>query len=185
MNKDYIFLTKEKMNKAIENMEERLSTIRAGRANPNMLDNVYVSYYGTPTQIKQLATIAVPEARQINIKPFDRSILGAIEKAIFEANLGVTPNNNGESVFITIPPLTEERRKELVKQVKKMAEDSKVAVRNIRRDAMDGIKKMKNEKAISEDEFAVCEKDIDKSISETIDKIDKLCAEKEKDIMSV
>ena len=141
MNKDYIFLTKEKMNKAIENMEERLSTIRAGRANPNMLDNVYVSYYGTPTQIKQLATISVPEARQINIKPFDKSILGAIEKAIFEANLGITPNNNGESVFITIPPLTEERRRELVKQTKEYAEDGRIAIRNIRRDILDELKK--------------------------------------------
>ena len=113
MNKDYIFLTKEKMNKAIENMEERLSTIRAGRANPNMLDGVMVEYYGTPTPLKSLANISVPEARQLSIKPFDRSCLGAIEKAIFEANLGVTPNNNGEVVFIVIPPLTEDRRKDL------------------------------------------------------------------------
>ena len=138
---DYLINAKDKMNKAIANLEERFTTIRAGRANPSMLDGVMVSYYGTMTPIKQLATIFVPEARQLNIKPFDRSILGAIEKAIYEANLGVTPNNNGESIFITIPPLTEERRKELVKQAKEYAEDGRIAVRNIRREIIDDIKK--------------------------------------------
>ena len=118
METDFCSLAKVSFNKAIENLEERLKSIRAGRANPNMLDNVMVSYYGVPTPVKQLATIFVPEARTINIKPFDKNCLSAIEKAIFEANLGVTPNNNGEVVFITIPELTEERRKELVKQKK-------------------------------------------------------------------
>lgn len=141
MNKDYISIAKEKMNKAINNMEDRFSTVRAGRANPNMLDSVMVSYYGVPTPVKQLATIFIPEARQISIKPFDKSILGAIEKAIFEANLGVTPNNNGEIVFITIPALTEERRKELVKQSREYAEEGRIAIRNIRRDLIEDIKK--------------------------------------------
>lgn len=143
MDQNYSTITKEKMEKALANLKDRFTTIRAGRANPNMLDDVMVSYYGVPTQIKQLATIFVPEARQINVKPFDKSILGAIEKAIFEANLGVTPNNNGEMVFIQIPALTEERRKELVKQAKEYAEDGKIAIRSIRHDMMDTIKRDK------------------------------------------
>lgn len=181
MNKDYIFLTKEKMNKAIENMEERLSTIRAGRANPNMLDNVYVSYYGTPTQIKQLATISVPEARQINIKPFDKNILGAIEKAIFEANLGITPNNNGESVFITIPPLTEERRRELVKQTKEYAEDGRIAIRNIRRDILDELKK----DGLSEDVSKNIEEKIQEVVNEYNKKVELIIKEKDNELMNI
>ena len=181
MNKDYIFLTKEKMNKAIENMEERLSTIRAGRANPNMLDNVYVSYYGTPTQIKQLATISVPEARQINIKPFDKSILGAIEKAIFEANLGITPNNNGEVVMLVIPELTEDRRKEYVKEVKTMAEEAKIALRNVRQDANNDIKKL--ELPLDEEKRGM--ERIQDLISKYNKDIDSLLAEKEKELMTV
>ena len=120
---------------SIEALENRFLNVRAGRANPNMLDGVMVEYYGTPTPIKSLANISIPEARQLSIKPFDRSCLGAIEKAIFEANLGVTPNNNGEVIFIVIPPLTEDRRRELVKQVKQIAEEGKIALRNIRQDA--------------------------------------------------
>ena len=130
-----INLTEEKMQNAIITMEERFLNVRAGRANPSMLDKVMVDYYGVATPIKSLANISVPEARQLMIKPFDRSILGHIEKAIFEANLGVTPNNNGECVFIVIPPLTEDRRKELVKEVKQLAEDAKIHLRNIRQDA--------------------------------------------------
>ena len=110
--------TEEKMMLTIESLENKFTNVRAGRANPNMLDGIMVEYYGVPTPLKSLANISIPEARQLSIKPFDRSCLGAIEKAIFEANLGVTPNNNGEVVFIVIPPLTEDRRKELVKQVK-------------------------------------------------------------------
>ena len=113
-----ILNTEEKMMMTIESLEGKFTNVRAGRANPNMLDSIMVEYYGTPTPLKTLANISVPEARQLSIKPFDRSCLGAIEKAIFEANLGVTPNNNGELIFIVIPPLTEDRRKELVKQVK-------------------------------------------------------------------
>ena len=138
---DYLNLAKDKMDKAITALEDKFTSVRAGRANPSMLDEVFVDYYGTKTPLKQLATIFVPEARQISVKPFDKSLLGKIEKAIFEANLGVTPNNNGESVFITIPPLTEERRKELVKQVKEYAEEGRIAIRNIRKDIIDTIKK--------------------------------------------
>ncbi len=125
----------EKMKSTIVNLENRFTNVRAGRANPSMLDGISVSYYGVDTPLKQLANISVPEARQLSIKPFDKSILGDIEKAIFEANLGVTPNNNGEVVFIVIPALNEERRRELVKQVKQIAEEAKIALRNIRQDA--------------------------------------------------
>ena len=138
-----INLTEEKMQNAIITMEERFLNVRAGRANPSMLDKVMVDYYGVATPIKSLANISVPEARQLMIKPFDRSILGHIEKAIFEANLGVTPNNNGECVFIVIPPLTEDRRKELVKEVKQLAEDAKIHLRNIRQDANKMISSLK------------------------------------------
>jgi len=127
--------TEEKMMLTIDSLENKFTNVRAGRANPSMLDGVMVEYYGTPTPLKSLANISVPEARQLSIKPFDKSCLGSIGKAIFEANLGVTPNNNGEVVFIVIPPLTEDRRRELVKQVKTLAEEAKIALRNIRQDA--------------------------------------------------
>lgn len=172
---------KLRFDKAIENLEERFNTIRAGRANPSMLDNVFVSYYGTPTQIKQLATISIPEARQINIKPFDKSILSQIEKAIFEANLGVAPNNNGESVFITVPQLTEERRKELVKQAKDFAEDARISVRNIRRDVIDEIKKNK----YSEDIEKSMLEDLQDIIDDYNKKIEEMFNAKERDLMSI
>ena len=127
--------TEEKMLLSIEALENKFTNVRAGRANPKMLEGIMVEYYGTPTPLKSLANISVPEARQLSIKPFDKSCLGSIEKAIFEANLGVTPNNNGEVVFIVIPELTEDRRKELVKQVKAIAEEGKIALRNIRQEA--------------------------------------------------
>lgn len=178
---DYLINAKDKMNKAIANLEERFTTIRAGRANPSMLDGVMVSYYGTMTPIKQLATIFVPEARQLNIKPFDRSILGAIEKAIYEANLGVTPNNNGESIFITIPPLTEERRKELVKQAKEYAEDGRIAVRNIRREIIDDIKKDE----LPEDAEKTTLDDLQDVVEQYNAKIEELLKAKEKDLMEI
>ena len=135
--------TEEKMMLTIESLENKFTNVRAGRANPNMLDGIMVEYYGVPTPLKSLANISIPEARQLSIKPFDRSCLGAIEKAIFEANLGVTPNNNGEVVFIVIPPLTEDRRKELVKQVKGLGEEAKIALRNIRQDANKALENQK------------------------------------------
>ena len=171
--------------KAIDYMKNEYTLMRAGRANPKLVENIKVDYYGALTPIKQMGNISVPEPRQIVISVWDKSTLKDIEKAILAANIGVTPQNDGVVIRLTFPVLTEERRRDLVKQVKKMAEDSKVAIRNIRRDAMDALKKMKNNKELSEDEHAVCEKDVDKLISENIDKIDKLCADKEKDILSV
>lgn len=162
--------TEEKMNSVITNLEQRFTSVRAGRANPSMLDGIMVEYYGTQTPLNTLANISIPEARQLMIKPFDKSILSAIEKAIFEANIGVTPNNNGEVIFIVIPPLTEERRKEFVKQVKQMAEEAKIALRNIRQDANNGIKNLK----LPEDE----EKEGNEEVQELINKFNKIVDEK-------
>ena len=175
----------ERTDKTVSVLNGEYITIRAGRANPHILDKVLVDYYGTPTPINQVGNLSVTEGRCLVIAPWDASMLKVIEKQLLAENLGITPVNDGKVIRLVFPALTEERRKELVKQVKKMAEDSKVAVRNVRRDAMDGIKKMKNNKELSEDEHAVCEKEIDKLIAETIEKIDKLCAEKEKDVLSV
>ena len=171
----------EKMESTISALENKFSNVRAGRANPNMLDGITVEYYGVPTPLKQLANISIPEARQLMIKPFDKSTLGGIEKAIFEANLGVTPNNNGECVFLVIPPLTEERRKELVKQVKALAEEGKIALRNIRQEANTGIKNLK----LPED----VEKEGNEEVQELINKFNKIIDEKlklkETDLMSI
>ena len=177
--------TMERTDKTVSVLNGEYITIRAGRANPHILDKVLVDYYGTPTPINQVGNLSVVEGRCLVIAPWDASMLKVIEKQLLAENLGITPVNDGKVIRLVFPALTEERRKELVKQIKKMAEDSKVAVRNIRRDAMDALKKMKNNKELSEDEHAVCEKDVDKVISESIDKIDKLCADKEKDILSV
>ena len=171
----------EKMENTISSLETRFTNVRAGRANPNMLDGVSVEYYGAPTSLKQLANISIPEARQLMIKPFDKSILGGIEKAIFEANLGLTPNNNGECIFLVIPPLTEERRKELVKQVKQMAEEARIALRNIRQDANTGIKNLK----LPED----TEKEGNNEVQELINKYNKVIDEKlkvkEQELMTI
>ena len=171
----------EKMENTITSLEGRFINVRAGRANPNMLDGISVEYYGTPTPLKQLANISIPEARQLMIKPFDKGILGGIEKAIFEANLGITPNNNGECIFLVIPPLTEERRKELVKQVKQMAEEARIALRNIRQDANTGIKNLK----LPED----VEKEGNEEVQELINKYNKVIDEKlkskEQELMTI
>ena len=177
--------TMERTEKTISVLNGEYITIRAGRANPHILDKVLVDYYGTPTPINQVGNLSVSEGRCLIIAPWDASMLKVIEKQLLAENLGITPVNDGKIIRLTFPALTEERRKELVKQIKKMAEDSKVAIRNIRRDGMDALKKMKNNTELSEDAHAVCEKDIDKVISDSIDKIDKLCADKEKDILSV
>jgi len=177
--------TMERTEKTVSVLNGEYVTIRAGRANPHILDKVLVDYYGTPTPINQVGNLSVTEGRCLVIAPWDASMLKVIEKQLLAENIGITPVNDGKVIRLVFPALTEERRKELVKQIKKMAEDSKVAVRNIRRDAMDALKKMKNNKELSEDEHAVCEKEVDKHISESIDKIDKLCADKEKDVLSV
>lgn len=173
MNTEVINLTEEKMNKTLDNLEHRFVTVRAGRANPSSLDGITADYYGSSTPLKQLATISVPEARQLLIKPFDRSCLGAIEKAIFESNLGYTPNNDGETIRIIIPVLTEERRKELTKQVRAMAEDAKVSIRNIRHDANEDIEK----EEISEDE----QKNLQNRVQDLVNKYNKLIDEKTKE----
>ena len=171
----------EKMESTISSLETKFTNVRAGRANPNMLDGISVEYYGSPTPLKQLANISIPEARQLMIKPFDKSILGAVEKAIFEANIGITPNNNGECIFLVIPPLTEERRKELVKQVKQLAEEARIALRNIRQDANTGIKNLK----LPED----TEKEGNNEVQELINKYNKVIDEKlkvkEQELMTI
>lgn len=171
MNYDEILLECEtRMEEAIETLEKRFINVRAGRANPNMLDGIMVEYYGAPTPLKQLANISVPEARQLVVKPFDKGILGDIEKAIFEANIGITPNNNGEVIFLVIPALTEDRRRDLVKQVKGISEDAKIALRNIRQDANNDIKKLK----LPED----VEKSGNEEVQELINKYNKIVEEK-------
>jgi len=173
--------TELNMESAIENMEKRFTNVRAGRANPAILDCVMVSYYGAPTPLKQLATISIPEARQLMIKPFDKSCLAAIEKGIYEANIGLTPNNNGEVIILNIPSLTEETRKEYVKQVKQMAEECKIALRNVRQDANNDIKKLE----ITEDE----QKQAQDEVQELINKYNKIVEEKlkvkEQELMTV
>lgn len=171
----------DKMDKAITSYETRLKTVRAGRANPSSLDGVSVDYYGTLTPLKQLATISVPEATQLLIKPFDKSCLKDIERAIFESNLGYTPNNDGESIRIVIPALTEDRRKELIKQVKKMAEDAKVSVRNARHEGLDRTKKSE----MSEDEIKEAEKNIQDLVNEYNKKIETILKEKEQELLTV
>ncbi|MGN1342031.1 MAG: ribosome recycling factor [Bacilli bacterium] len=178
---DIIQNTEEKMMLSIESLENKFTNVRAGRANPSMLDGVMVEYYGVPTPLKSLANISVPEARQLSIKPFDKSCLGAIEKAIFEANLGVTPNNNGEVVFIVIPDLTEDRRRELVKQVKQLAEEGKIALRNIRQDANKAIENLK----LPEDEEKRGNERVQNLINEYNKMIDDKLKEKEKDLMTI
>ncbi len=175
----------ERTDKTVSVLNGEYITIRAGRANPHILDKVLVDYYGTPTPINQVGNMSVTEGRCLVIAPWDASMLKVIEKQLIAENLGINPVNDGKVIRLVFPALTEERRKELVKQIKRMAEDSKVAVRNIRRDGMDALKKMKNNKELSEDEHASCEKEVDKVIAESIEKIDKLCADKEKDVMSV
>lgn len=182
MDCDMIILdADEKMGESVKNLEKRFTTVRAGRANPSSLDGIMVEYYGSMTPLKQLATISVPEARQLLIKPFDRSCLSGIEKAILTSNLGYNPGNDGETIRIIIPELTEERRRELTKQVKAIAEEARVAIRNIRRDALDDIKKSNP----AEDE----EKRLEKEIQDTVDKynkeIDNLLKEKDEELLTV
>ena len=181
MNENFIEEAEEKMLRTLDNLEKRFSTVRAGRANPAVLDSVMVSYYGVDTPLKQLATVSVPEARQLLIKPFDRSCLHAIEKGIFEADLGFTPNNDGETVRIVIPPLTEDRRKELAKQVKAMGEDAKVSIRNIRRETMEDIEKAE----LPEDVEKGKDKEVQDLVNEYNKKVDEMLKAKEEELMSV
>ena len=174
-----------RMDKAITALEHDLSTIRAGRANPAILDKVTVEYYGVPTPIQQVGTVAVPEARTITISPWDASILGEIEKAILKSDIGITPNNDGKQIRLNFPPLTEERRKELVKGISKRGEESKVAIRNIRRDAIEAFKKQKKDGEITEDDLKELETKIQKLTDKYVANIDTVISAKEKEILEV
>ena len=173
--------TEMKMEATIENLDKRLINIRAGRANPAILDGVMVSYYGVDTPLKQLATISIPEARQLMIKPFDRSSLGAIEKGIYESNVGFTPNNNGEVIILNIPMLTEETRRDYVKQAKNIAEEAKIALRNIRQDSNNDIKKLE----VPEDEIKSGQEEVKELINKYNKIVDEKLKIKEQELMTV
>jgi len=175
----------EKMNKTISVLSENLSEIRAGRANPAILNKIRIDYYGTPTPINQVAGISVPEARLIVIQPWDASILKEIEKEILKAEIGINPNNDGKVIRLAFPELTEERRKEIVKDIKKMAEEAKVAIRSIRREGMDEAKANQKEGLITEDELKSAEDKIQKITDSKVTEIDKVAEAKEKEVMSV
>ena len=176
---------KEKMEKAIESLVQRLSEVRAGRANPAILNKVKIDYYGTPTPINQVAGISVPEARMIMIQPWDVSILKEIEKAILASEIGINPNNDGKVIRLVFPELTEERRKDLVKEIKKYAEDAKVSIRNARRDGIDKAKSMQKDGDITEDELKAAETEIQKITDKYTEEVDKTIAAKETEIMSI
>ena len=178
---DILMNCEMEMDEAIKNMEKRFLNIRAGRANPAMLDGVMVNYYGSDTPLKQLATISIPEARQLCIKPFDKSSIGSIEKAIYEANIGITPNNNGEMIILNIPALTEETRRTYVKQAKEYSEDCKIVLRNIRQDANNDIKKLE----ISEDDIKIGQEDVQELINKYNKIVDEKFKEKETELMTV
>ena len=176
---------KEKMEKTISVFSEKLSEVRAGRANPAILNKVKIDYYGTPTPINQVAGISVPEARLIVIQPWDGSILKEIEKEILKSDIGINPNNDGKVIRLSFPELTEERRKEIVKDIRKMAEEAKVAVRSIRRDAIDEAKKAQKDSEISEDELKSAEDNIQQLTDKYVAKVDEILGSKEKEVMSI
>ena len=175
----------EKMEKSLNSLNNEFATIRAGRANPHVLDKIVVDYYGTPTPIQQVGNVSVPEARMIVIQPWDASILKEVERAINASDLGITPTNDGKLIRLVFPELTEERRKELVKDIKKKGENAKVAIRNIRRDAIEKKKKKGKEDGISEDEIKDYEDDIQKNTDTYVKKIDKAVEAKSDEIMTV
>ncbi len=177
--------TKEKMGKTIDVLKRDYAAIRAGRANAAVLDKVTVDYYGTPTPINQLASVSVAEARILTIQPWDKSVLNAIEKAIQSSDIGINPQNDGVVIRLTFPKLTEENRKVIVKDVSKMAEDSKVAIRSIRRDAMDKLKKMQKASEITEDDLKNGEEEVQKITDNYIKEIDKIASAKEKEVMEI
>lgn len=175
----------EKMKKAISVLQENLGAVRAGRANPAILNKISVEYYGTPTPLTQVANVSIPEARTLVIQPWDANLLKEIEKEISKSDIGITPNNDGKVIRLSFPELTEERRKEIVKTVKKMGEDSKVTIRSIRRDAIDFAKNLKKNNEISEDELKGEEDNVQKITDKFVEEIDKIIATKEKEIMQV
>ncbi|KAF0820405.1 MULTISPECIES: ribosome recycling factor [unclassified Cytobacillus] len=185
MPKQVIADAKERMTKAISAYTRELASIRAGKANASLLDRITVDYYGAPTPVNQLAGVSAPEARLLVITPYDKSILGEIEKAILKSDIGLNPSNDGSVIRLAIPQLTEERRKELVKVVKKESEEAKVAIRNVRRDANDDLKKLEKNGEITEDDLRGFSDDIQKLTDDHISQIDELTKEKEKEILAV
>ena len=185
MLKDEYKVYEDKMKKSIESVAGDFAAVRAGRANASVLNRIMVDYYGTPTPIQQVASVGSPDPRTLVITPWDASALRSIEKAILESDLGINPQNDGKCLRLGFPQLTEERRKDLVKQIHKYAEGGKVAIRNIRRDAMDNFKKQQKNSEITEDEMKLVEKDLQKLTDDSCKEIDKLLENKEKELMSV
>ena len=175
----------EKMDKTINSLVREFSSVRAGRATPAVLDRVMVDYYGTPTPINQMASVSVPEGRMLQIQPYDASVLDAIEKAIQQSDIGINPQNDGRLIRLHFPPLTEERRKDLVKDIKNMAEEGKVALRAVRRDAIEKFKAMKKNSEITEDDLADCEKKVQKVTDKYVAEIDELLGKKEKEVLEI
>lgn len=182
---DVLEIAKDKMTKTVETLKRELSTMRAGRANPQVLDRIQVDYYGTPTPINQIGNVSSPEARLLVITPYDPSILHAVEKALQKSDLGINPSNDGKCIRLIFPELTEERRRELAKNIKKMGEDAKVAARNIRRDALEQAKKSQKAGEITEDDLKKTEDQMQKQIDAVTKDIDKILSDKEKEIMQV
>ena len=183
--KELIKNTEEKMGKTINVLENDYTAIRAGRANASVLDRISVDYYGVPTPIQQMAAVSIPEPRVLMIQPWDASTLKTIEKAILVSDIGINPTNDGNVVRLVFPMLTDERRREIVKQVKKMGEDGKIAIRNIRRDSLDAFKKLKTAKEITEDQYAQYEAQIEKLTSKTVEAVDKVIQDKEKELLTI
>lgn len=182
---EILLVLDDKLSKTVSVLKEDFAAVRAGRANPHILDKVMVDYYGAPTPVNQTSNISVQEGRCLVISPWDISLLKAIEKALQTSNIGITPTNDGKVIRLAFPQLTEERRRDLSKQIRKMGEDAKIAARNIRRDALESFKKLKNDKILSEDEFASCEKDVEKFVTDAVAEIDAATSAKEKEIMTV
>lgn len=178
-------LLKDQMGKSIESLKYQMTKIRTGRASANVLDGISVDYYGTPTPIKQVGQISTPEARLLQIQPFDKSLISAIEKSIIAANIGLTPSNDGNLIRLPFPALTEERRKEQVKDLKKVGEDAKIAIRNVRRDQNEVVKKGEKDKKISEDDSKKFQDEIQKVTDEYIKQVDKIIGDKESEILKV
>lgn len=177
--------TEEKMDKTLNALDREYKSVRAGRANVSVLDRITIDYYGVPTPIQQMAAVSTPEARTLVIQPWDASILKEIEKAILTSDIGINPQNDGKLIRLNFPPLTEERRKDIVKDVKKTAEDAKVAIRNLRRDSLDKLKALKKDNSITEDDESNGEKKIQNLTDKFCKEIDNLCSNKEKEIMEI
>ena len=185
MTKDVLASMKSHMEKTLDALRKEYQKVRTGRASTALLEDIKVIYYDTQTPISQLAAIAVPEPRTMTIQPWEAKLIPSIEKAILNANIGLTPTNDGKLIRLAVPPLTEDRRKEIVKQLKKLAEDTKIALRNIRRDAIDSLKKLEKDKKISEDDLKRAEKDVQDVTNVYVAKVDEVVAAKEKEVMEI